>query len=400
LSTTHAKYFLHEKGRIKIMGVSTQNSGTYWLGRVCLGWLGGILAGGFVLFLPNFLHSSFFPMSDVPATFFSALALVFLLALRPSFFADLLLGVSLGFGVWVRPNMILLALPVAAWFMAHQNWRRLFRVGLITFPFILTNGLLNKYLYDSFWATGYGNPPIGDTLPNMVDRGVRHLMRLNDQQAGIGILLVLLGLPFGKISGAVRLFLAGIFTVFLAFFSAYRWDDAWWYFRFLLPAMPAVAILEASLLMQFLSTDKWKGWSKALLLGSFSVFAWASINLSQDYSVFNYRNSETKYTKAANLVTRNIKRPALILAMLYSGPIRFYANLPTTRYDLRSGPGMLNRICAVEKAGGNVYLLFDNWEFEKIIKPKASRLLNHARLIDSLMEPEKIWLYELKVPCP
>ena len=43
---------------------------TYWLGKAFLGVLGGIMAAGLVLFLPNFLHSSFLPMSDVPATFF------------------------------------------------------------------------------------------------------------------------------------------------------------------------------------------------------------------------------------------------------------------------------------------------------------------------------------------
>ena len=194
---------------------------TYWLGKAFLGRLGGILAAGLVLFFPNFLFSSFFPMSDVPATFFSALALVSLLVLRPSRLADLLLGASLGFGIWVRPNMILLVLPVAVWFVIRKEWPRLVRFGLMVFPFILVNGLLNGYLFGSVWTTGYGNPPIGDTWPNTLARGIRHLMRLHDQQAGIGIFLFLLGLLFGRLSLAVRLLLAGIFAVFLVFFSAY-----------------------------------------------------------------------------------------------------------------------------------------------------------------------------------
>lgn len=371
---------------------------TYWLGRACLGSLGGVIAAGFVLFLPNFLHSSFFPMSDVPATFFSALALVSLLVLRPPCLADLLLGASLGFGIWVRPNMILLALPIAAWFAIRKEWPRLLRFGLMVFPFILVNSLLNVYLYGSPWTTGYGIPTIGDTLPNTLDRGIRHLMRLHDQQAGIGIFLFLMGLLFGRLSLAGRLLLVGIFSVFLVFFSAYRWDDAWWYFRFLLPTMPAVAVLEASFLRQLISTGQWRKWSAALMLLVFSVFAWASINFTNDHFVFNYRTSETKYPKAASMALRNIKYPALIFAMLYSGPLRFYANLPSSRYDLASGPELFDRIQLVKKAGGHVYLLFDNWEYEKMVKTEAGMLLDYARPVDSITDPDKVCLFELNVP--
>jgi hypothetical protein len=371
---------------------------TYWLGRAYLGRLGGVIAAGFVLFLPNFLHSSFFPMSDVPATFFSALALVFLLVLRPSRLADLLLGASLGVGIWVRPNLVLLALPVAAWFIIRKEWPRLLRFGLMVFPFILANGLLNGYLYGSVWTTGYGNPPIGDTLSNTLDRGIRHLMRLKDQQAGFGIFLLLMGLLFGRLSLAGRLLLVGIFTVFLVFFSAYRWDDAWWYFRFLLPTMPAVAVLEASFLMQFISTGKKRKWDTTLILLVFFVFSWASINFSNQHFVFNDRISETKYPKAASMVLRNIKYPALIFAMLYSGPLRFYANLPTARYDLASVPELTDRIQAVKKAGGHVYLVLDNWEYEKMIKTETGRLLDFARTMDSISDPDKVWLFDLNVP--
>jgi hypothetical protein len=371
---------------------------TYWLGRAFLGVLGGIIAAGFVLFLPNFLHSSFLPMSDVPAAFFSALVLVSLLVLRSSLLTDLLLGASLGFGVWVRPNMVLLALPVAAWFAIRQEWSRLLRFGLMVFPFILANVLLNGYLYGSSWTTGYGNLPIGDTLYNTLDRGIRHLVRLQNQQAGIGIFLICMGFLFGRLSLARRLLLAGIFIIFLAFFSVYRYDEAWWSFRFLLPAMPAVAVLEASFLRQFVSTWKLRRRDTIIMLAVFSVIAWTSLNFTNDHFVFHDRISETKYPKAATMALRNVRYPALILAMLHSGPLRFYANLPTTRYDLVTGRELTDRIQTVKKAGGHVYLLLDNWEYEKIVKTETGVILNYARIIDSLTEPDKVWLFELNIP--
>lgn len=372
---------------------------TYWLGKVYLGWLGGVLAAGFVLFLPNFLFSSFFPMSDVPATFFSALALVCLLVLPPSRLADLLLGASIGYGIWVRPNMILLVLPVAVWFVFRKEWLRLVRFGLIVFPFILVNGLLNGYLFGSVWTTGYGNPPIGDSGPNTLARGMRHLMRLHDQQAGIGIFLFLLGLLFGRLSLAVRLLFTGIFAVFLVFFSSYQWDDAWWYFRFLLPILPVIAVIEASFLIRFISTRRGVKWQGIILLSAAFIFViWSSINYARSQFVFDLRNGESKHPKAASMVLRQARFPSLIFAMLYSGSLRFYTNLPTARYDLASGQELIDRIRAVQKAGGHVYLLLDKWEHERMVKTDAGILFNYARLIDSFPDPERVWLFELNVP--
>ena len=98
------------------------------------------------------------------------------------------------------------------------------------------------------------------------------------------------------------------------------------------------------------------------------------------------------------MTLRNIKYPALILAMLYGGPVRFYAHLPTICYDLATLQELMDRIRAVEKAGGHVYWLIDYWEYEKIVKTERGKLLNYARMIDSIPDPDKVWLFELDVP--
>jgi len=371
---------------------------TYWLGRVYLGRLGGVIAAGFLLFFPNFLFSTFLPMSDVPATFFTAFTLVALLALRPSPFADLLLGASLGFGIWVRPNMVLLILPVVVWFVIRKEWLRLLRVFAAILPFILVNALVNGYLYGSLWKTGYGNPPIGGSFFNMLERGNRHLMRLHDQQAGIGLFLLIFSLLLGRLSLARRLLFTGIFAVFLGFFAAYQWDDAWWYFRFILPAMPAVAVLEASLFFHFISTGQWRRWRGIFLTIGFIIFAWASINYANTNFVFDIKNGQTKYVRAAAMVSNHVTKPALILAMEHSGSLRFYADLPTTRYDLTPGPELLDKIRAVNKAGGHVYLLVEKREFQKFADNNLFVLLSYSRLVDIILEPEKVWLFKLDVP--
>jgi hypothetical protein len=373
---------------------------TYWLGRACIGRPGGVIAAGFVLFLPNFLFSSFSPMSDVPATFFSVLVLVSLLVLRPSPLADLFLGASLGFGVWVRPNMILLVLPVIVWFVIRKEWLRLLRFSLGISPFILVEGLVNGYLYGSPWRTGYGTIHTSESFSNMLDRGIRHLMRLHDQQADLGLFLLILGLLLGRLSFNRRLLLVCILLVFLGFFAWYPIDDTWWYFRFLLPAMPAVAVLETSFLLHFISTGQLKRWHIALLMSGFAVFAWNSINYADTNLVFELQKGEAKFPKAAQMVIRHVKLPALILARQHSGSLRFYTGIPTTRCDLTSGKGHLEKIQTIKKAGGHVYLLLDHSEFQKIANTNRNVLLTYGRLVATINpdKAEKVWLFELNVP--
>ncbi|HMK66412.1 MAG TPA: hypothetical protein VK564_11490, partial [Thermodesulfobacteriota bacterium] len=329
---------------------------------------------------------------------FSALSLVALLTLPMGPLADFILGASLGFGFWVRPNILLLVFPIVLWIMIRREWPRLIRSLLVLALFLLINILVNIHLFGSPQPYGHGTPPLGDTLSNAVERGLRHLFRLHDQQAEIGILLVTLGLLFGRLSRNLRVFLGGIFIIFLIFFACYRWEDAWWYFRFLLPAFPAIALLETSFLVQLMAAVAWKRSGNFFLVVFFSVFTLASIQFSRDQFVFTNPHSEIKHPLAAEMALRHVKQPALIYAMLYSGSLRFYGKLATSRYDLGSPAGMLKEIRDIQKAGGRVYLLLDHGELKKMIETENRMLLNYSRLIDSLDHPEQIELYELNVP--
>jgi hypothetical protein len=348
---------------------------TYWLGRALLGRAGGVIAAVFLGVLASFFLGAFKPWSDVPATFFCTLALVGLLAMRPGVGADVLLGAALGFGFWVRPNLGLLIPVVGVWLIARREWRRLLRVALTVAPFVLIQALVNWNLFGAPWRTGYGHLALGGTLAEALARGGRHLLRLNLQQAGVGLLLFALALTWNRLSVAQRLLLAGVFTAHLLFFAAYRWDNAWWYFRFLLPAMPAAVVLEAGFLARLADPGRLRRLRAVAVAIATCAVAFGSLRYANARDVFTSKEGEQHYPQAAVFVASEARPPALVLAMQHSGSLRYYTRLPIARYDLGSPERLADTLVRVARAGGNVYLAGDAWEIQRIVNRGRGFLL-------------------------
>ncbi|MBI2942183.1 MAG: glycosyltransferase family 39 protein [Chloroflexi bacterium] len=370
---------------------------TYLLGRWWLGRAGGSLAALLTVLLPNFLWGSLQPMSDVPATFFSALALVALFYPRPRPWSDLLLGGAVGFAIWVRPNMVLLVAPVVAWLLWRREKWRLVRFGTSLLPFVAIEGLVNHQLYGAPWTTGYVLPLRAPIPADLGSRMIRYLERLDDQQAGVGLFLVLLGLGLGRLALPRRAVLAGVAGVFLAFFSYYPIDDAWWYGRFLLPGLPAVAVLESAGLMRLQGPGALRRIRVVALVIALALFSMASVDYARAHYVFVLAEGEAKYQLAARFARERVQEPALILTSQHSGSLRLYGDLATARHDTAPVPELLATLRRVVEAGGSVYFLGDGWEVERILKSDRSILLAGAQELGRF-EPSRVTLFRLKIP--
>jgi hypothetical protein len=354
---------------------------TYALGRAALGRAGGVIAALLLGVLPSFLLGAFQPLSDVPATFFAALALLGLLVLPERAWADVLLGGALGFGFWVRPNLGLLIGVVAVWLMAQRKWRRLLRVAAVVAPFLAVEALVNWHLYGAPWQTGYGRLALGGPLLQSLARGGRHLLRLNAQQGGAGLLAFALALVWNRLAPARRLLLAGTFAAFLVFFAMYRFDNAWPYFRFLVPAMPAVVVLEAGFLVRVTDPGRLRR-LRAVAAGlATCAIALGSLRYAHARGVFIAKEGEQRFPRAAAFVASEAQRPALVLAMQQSGSLRYYTEFPIGRYDLGSPERLADTLVKVARAGGNVYLAVEGWEIERIVNGGRGFLLAGARRI-------------------
>lgn len=342
---------------------------TFLLGRTYLGYAGGALAAAFALLLPNFLMFAAQPMSDVPAAFCATLALYCLLRPVPSTLSDATVAIAEGIGIWIRPNLSILVIPIIAWLLWRGERARLIRFALCLVPFVCVEALINTHLYGKPWTTGYGSLPLTRDLPNALARGARYLRRLNDQQAGIGLVLVTVGFALGKLSWRTRALLLGFAGVLLLFFAFYPIDDAWWYGRFLLPGLPAVAILEASGIVRLytLVSRRWM-LAVAALAGciAFASFASSSLAFARSHFVFDLGPGDLQYQHVAKLVASSIGPRSLVLAMQHSGSLRLYGGINTMRYDLAPTPELVSVLRKVVSAGGSIYLLGEGWEIQRI----------------------------------
>jgi Dolichyl-phosphate-mannose-protein mannosyltransferase len=351
---------------------------TYVLGRALLGRAGGAIAALLLALLPNFIWGAIQPLSDVPAAFFCALALVALLAVRRGVAADVLLGVALGLGVWVRPNMALLVAVIGAWLLLRPDRLRLARVSVAVVPFLLGAALVNWHLFGAPWRTGYGALALGGTFAEALARGARHLLRLNAQQGGAGLALLGLALAWNRLTVPLRALLAATFAAFLVFFAFYRIDDAWWYLRFLVPAMPAVVVLEAGFLVRLAGPGRLQRLRVAAVALAVCALALGERRYGLDKRIYTLKEGEQRYPNVARLAARVVKLPAVVLAMQHSGSLRYYAGLPTARYDIPDPATLIDTLLRVARRGGRVYLVADDWELEQIANRGKSFLLAGA----------------------
>ncbi|MBV9581930.1 MAG: glycosyltransferase family 39 protein [Chloroflexi bacterium] len=393
---------------------------TYAAARPHIGRLGGFLAAGLVFFFPNFIWSAVQPMSDVPAAFCAAVMYAILLNPRRRLWTDILLGAALGLGVWIRPNMGLLLVPTIGWLIwsalrprtsstpgtsasatvgppagatsrdhsfgyaafRYADWRPLLRFALGLLPFLLIEAAVNNLAYGAPWTTGYGNPPLAHSIPEVGRRAVHYLGWLNEQQIGLGLVLLAAGLVFGRLARPYRVLLATNIAIIWAFFAAYPFDDAWWYGRFLLPIVPAVAILEASALVRLVEVGPFRAARWAALVVAAAVFMVASHQWAGAHSVFLMGDGDRKYSTAAQWARQYVHGPAIVLAMQHSGTLRMYADLPTARYDGDQAK-LLDKLQRVQAAGGPVYLLVEGWELDDV-RAKRPALLEGATQIGHL----------------
>ncbi|MGH7862782.1 MAG: glycosyltransferase family 39 protein, partial [Candidatus Dormibacteraceae bacterium] len=177
---------------------------TYLLARDYLGRVGGVVAAALTLALPNFLMFAAQPMSDVPAAFCGTLALFALMRKHQTSANDLILALAVGLGIWIRPNLALLVIPILGWLLWRRDLRRAIHFAAFLAPFVIVEGAVNAHLYGAPWTTGYGSVPLTHSLTDALQRFGRYLMRLNTQQAGIGLVLVGFGLVFGRLDWRIR----------------------------------------------------------------------------------------------------------------------------------------------------------------------------------------------------
>lgn len=335
-------------------------------------------AAALLAIAPTFLFMAIQPMSDVTATLWCTAAIFFALRAlgRPRY--AILCGMAFSIAVWVRPSNLLLgvAVAIAVLFGASGDAaaddekplsRRRF-VALATavgasVPFAVALLLVNRVLYGSPFATGYG--PMHEMLSlsfaaARLPHYAKWLLVLETPVVFPGALFIAVD---RRAAVWKRVLLLVWFAAFFGFYVFYLAYDAWWYTRFLLPAFPALLIATLLVLRDLPSRWKWR-WTWLFV----AVIAVQSLRLDRYFQIFRVWEGEQIYPHAARWAEKKLPADALPVAMQLSGSLYFYDGRFSVRYD-NLDPGRFQELRAYAGAAGlHWYAVVFNWEVPELQK--------------------------------
>jgi hypothetical protein len=295
-------------------------------------------AGGVILALcPIFLFLAEQPMSDSAATMWALAAVVCALRSRKRKGWAAAAGAAFAMAVLVRPTNLLLLVPL----LLTLRWRAR-TLGLFVLcglPFALLFFAWNRAAFGGFLRTGYSGLVGGAfAAGNLLER-IRHyaywLARMVSPLLPIFWLAIALDRRAARSNRAMLVAWFGLFLLLYCFWGPY---EAWWYTRFLLPALPAV-ILAALLVMRDLRGPLFgegrrhsRFWAPVAFV-LFLVVLGFEYRFLRQFDVLRLAEGETVYPDASRWVESKLPPQSLVLSMQMSGALKYYTSLTPVRWD-------------------------------------------------------------------
>jgi len=353
---------------------------TFLLARDLDGPLSGFLAAALVATSPIMLYQIIQPMSDVPAAAWWLAALV--LATRPGIAPAILSGVATSAAVLTRPNLAPLMLAVLALVAARPRLPGAmsksvgrpvaFVAGML--PGVAALWWIQSALYGSPFRSGYGDPGqlfnLAHVWPNL-QRYPRWLLETHTP-----ILCLAPAAPFvirtrargarGDGGRAFRLSIACLTMAALVFASylVYLPFDAWWYIRFLLPAIPLLVILSIITLTSVVSrlAPVWRAPASLAVVLAVVIF---NIHTAGSRGLFPFRESEQRFAENGTYIASRLPDRAVVLTTWESGSVRFYGHRLTIMWDSLDPVWLDRALSFLRQEGRPPYLLFETGEEEQ-----------------------------------
>lgn len=340
---------------------------SFVLGRRAAGPAAGVLAAVLTAASPVVLYQIVQPMNDVPAAAFWTLALA--AASTPSA-GDrrraVLAGLATAAAVTIRPNLVPLAAIVGLVAASHpgrtlrQRAAAIVTFGAAVLPGVLAVMAVQRAMYGSPLSSGYGDLSAlfttANILPNL-QRYPRWLVAVHTP-----VILAALAAPFvvrpeARSSAAwFLIFAAATFALYLP----YVVFDAWWYLRFVLPAIPVLLALAAAVVVQTL-----RRMPPAARLAAYAIaavgLAVVMVHAAARRDAFLLMRHEWRFRAAGEYVA-TLPPNAVMLTGHHTGSVRFYSGRPSVGWG-DTPPGRLDDAVAfLREKGLRPYLLFEAWE--------------------------------------
>jgi 4-amino-4-deoxy-L-arabinose transferase-like glycosyltransferase len=361
---------------------------TYRLGTE----LGDPLAGGVAAMVlsasPTFLGQVVQPMSDIPgmACWLGAL----IAASRGTIGSSAAAGVLSSVAVMIRPNLAPLAglMLTAALFCGRAfDWRRAVVFVAALAPGLILLGWIQYVRYGAALSSGYGMIEDFFAVANIGPNLARYPRWLTETHTPFIWLSALA--PFWIARRASRPFLAWTALLLaLAVWSAYLpyvyfQPHEWLYTRFLLPAIAIMLLFAAATgvwAVRRLPAALRTPIAAALLV----LLIRALVQSAQSRSVFELERFESKYPAAGAFAREHLPATAFVLAAQHSGSLRYYANLPTLRWDLLGGEVLDQALANLRAEGYEPFAVLDaeeDVEFRRKFEASGQRAAARLTLL-------------------
>jgi hypothetical protein len=356
------------------------------LGRRAAGPAAGLLGAVLTATSPTLLVQLVQPMNDVPAAALWCAALVFGSAAmrrqRPSSHAETaaprarfdpairsaaLSGLAAGAALMVRPNLVPLAAIAgvgAALLPPRRAFAERIRIaaafGFAAVPGVIAVMAIQWAMYGSPLSSGYGDLSAlfsaAHVLPNL-QRYPRWLLEVHTP-----LLTAAFVSPFVVARDARRyaIWLLAFAAGTLACYLPYVVFDAWWYTRFLLPAVPPLLVLTAAVIVRGIRALPGAARAPAFLAVCVGI-AIVYLGIATRRDAFRAQDLERRFRSAGEYVA-TLPANAAIVTLHQSGSVRFYSGRSTAGWaDV--DPGRLDdALSFLRRHGRRPYLLLETWE--------------------------------------
>jgi len=321
---------------------------------VTAGWLSAFL----LAITPILVNQAVQPMSDTAATFWLLLAFWLLVRAQERQGWWLAAGAAAGMVFLTRP--VLLPATVALLGVAGAiGGRRAAILFCAAFaPFVFFQGWLHWRLYGSILASGYGSGSQLFAIGRLPGNFVEYFTWLNYSMSPV-FLITFAAALFGSTPFWLRAAVVVVFSAVAAPYLFYFTYDDWQDTRFLLPGMALAVILCGITIRNLVARWASPAVAPLVLLAIAVAAAVASYRFLDRHHTLALARVEARYPRVAEWIDRVAPERTVVLALLHSGSVRFYAGRPTARWDQMTSEELAAAIAALSARGWNTWAVVD-----------------------------------------
>ena len=325
-----------------------------------LAFLSAAILGGSAVLLSQAEQA----MSDVVAALWTTAAVLLALRSRRRPWWAMAAGAAFGMAVLVRPTNAIFALPLAL--ALPWRWKPLSFFAAGGLPFAGFEFWWNTLLFGGPLKTGYGG--LGDfKMSNFPERFVHYARTLSAMFSPLVPLGWLAAAGDRRVPLRDRTMLFLWFASSLLLYSFWGPYEAWWYTRYLLPALPALtvaAVLAARDVSLRVSVRSGKG-AVALAVCLFVTVVLFERRSYRRWKPLDIAEGEKTYTMAMDLVRFRVPERSLVVSMQMSGALRYGTGSQPVRWDWLEPGAFAEVVTHARQKGYGVFALLAPFEVDQ-----------------------------------